>query len=105
MPLVRLLQETPGRKKGAEYLHTVGEVVNVDDDLARYWRTEGRAEYVKDIPAVDPMPETTGSGAPLDVDYPSMTVVQLRELAKDAGIPYSGKNKAALIAALEKIDD
>ncbi len=89
MPLVRFLKETPGRKAGAEHLHGPGEVINVEDDLARYWVDEGRAE----------LPSKSQSKSP--PDYPAMTIVQLRELAKERGIPYSGKNKAALVAALE----
>jgi hypothetical protein len=90
MPLVRLKQETPGRKAGAEHLHSVGEVVNVSDGLAQYWVQEGRAELVVKN-EFDP-----------DYGLEVFTVVQLREMAKKQGIPYSGLNKAALIAALEQ---
>ncbi len=88
MPLVRLLIETPGRKAGAECLHEAGEVINVEDDLAQYWISEDRAELVEDVQK--------------SIDYPTMTIVELRELAKERGTPYSGKNKADLVAALEQ---
>ena len=86
MPQIRLLIETPGRKAGAECLHEAGEVINVDDGLAQYWIQEGRAEFAS-------------NSAP---DYSTMTIVLLRELAKERGVPYSGKNKAALVVALEQ---
>ncbi len=95
MPLVRMLIETPGRKAGAEHLHGVGEVVgNLPDDLAQYWIDEGRAELIGRTG-----PELIQAAK--EIAYADMTIVNLRLLAKECGIPYSGKNKAALVAALE----
>ncbi len=100
MPQVRLLIETPSRLSGAEHLHGPGEVINVDDDLAQYWISEGRAEL---IGRTGPeLIQAAKELSPKSSTYADMTIVQLRELAKERGIPYSGKNKAALVAALER---
>ena len=103
MPLVRMLIETPGRKAGAEHLYGAGEVVgNLPDDLAQYWISEGRAELIgRTGPELIQAAQELEEPAPETIPYPARTIVQLRELAKERGIPYSGKNKAALVAALE----
>lgn len=84
-----------------------GEEIEVDDSTARRWVNNGIAELV-------PEPERAGHGAdPAEVDenaqdntgedqsLDKMTVAELREQAKEAGIEDCNKmNKAALIEAL-----
>lgn len=43
--------------------------------------------------------------AAIDLGLDAYTVAELREMAKDAGISYSGKKKAELIDDLEEVDD
>ena len=93
MKAVKLLVETPGRKDGAEYLYEVGEVIYLEDGLADFWIANGRAEILaEEKPEIPPAPI---------LDFEGMTVTELRELAKEKGISYSGLKKADLISELE----
>ena len=92
MMLVRLLVETPGRKDGDECLYDVGEVINISDDLSELWLADGRAVLAE---------ETATATPPAPASLEDMTVAELRELAKEKGVSYSGLKKADLISELE----
>lgn len=87
---IKLLVETPGRKDGAEHIYQVGDVINLEDDLALLWASEGRAEVYQEPSPPSDIPE-----------FEDMTVAELRELAKDKDVSYSGLKKAELIEELE----
>lgn len=54
------------------------------------------ASVAEEVPAPEPVTAET------DIDLSSLSVSDLREMAKEAGIPYSGLRKADLIAALSE---
>lgn len=63
-----------------------GDVIEVGDDEAARMVAAGQADWVTDEQVL--------------TDFESMTVAQLRTVAKEAGISYSGLSKDELIEAL-----
>lgn len=75
----------------------VGQEISVDDEIAASLVGRGYAAYLNDEPNIKEGVE--------GIDYSSLKVAELRELATQAGIDHQGMNKTELVEALSNGDD
>lgn len=99
--LVQFLQDYRGQHTG-EVFFTVGTVARFSAAVAEALVEDGRAEYATDEVPRQPEPTAAGDTVTVPAVNPgALTVAELRELAKAAGVDgYARMKKAQLIAAL-----